>query len=73
MCRFQKCSECERIRGEIQTGIGNGVETAEVLTEKNGHLAFVGRERRAYRKKKELEKDAHNEYLSLVIDGSDQS
>lgn len=66
--RFQKFSECERIRAEVQTGIAKGVGTAGGSTQRNSHPEFVGRERSAYSKKTELAKDKPNEYFSLIID-----
>lgn len=48
-----------------------GSEHRGAQVTKNAHIDFVGR--RENRKKTKLSKDQHEEYISLVIHGSDQT
>lgn len=71
--RFTKCGTCERLRSALQQAVSRRLSTHDLLVEKAEHLSFVNRERREYKRKSELAALYPTEYLSVVIDGADQS
>ncbi len=71
--RFTKCSTCERLRSALSTAIRKSLPTDEIRKEKTGHNEFIAMERREYLRKAELAMLRPSKYLSVVIDGADQS
>lgn len=71
--KFSKCTVCEQIDNELMKSRLGGRSTAEILKKKEEHINFVMRERVEYRKKQELAKIEPSRYLSIIIDGADQS
>lgn len=71
--RFRKCGTCESLRSEILKATSRNLDTADLLAKKASHLRFVETERREYKVKVELSKLKPREYISIVIDGADQS
>lgn len=71
--RFTKCSTCEQITAALREATRGGVQTDAILRGKAIHLDFIARERREYRRKCELAILYPTSYLSLVVDGADQT
>ena len=69
---FSKCDDCIGLRNQLRDT--RDKEVKEPLQKKlREHLAFVKRERAAYTAKRMLGTYQPEEYLSVIIDGADQS
>lgn len=71
--RFTKCSTCERLRAALGDAFCNRQETRILKDQKRLHHEFIRRERLEYQSKRERAILYPADYLSLVIDGADQS
>lgn len=71
--RFTKCSLCERLREALAQATRDGTPCGVLKQKKAAHYDFVFRERREYRRKRELSILRPAEYMSIVIDGADQT
>lgn len=71
--RFTKCATCERIRTALLDATSRNLSTDDLLLEQSKHLEFIYNERLEYKSKVELAKLKPLEYLSIVVDGADQS
>lgn len=71
--RFNKCSTCEQITASLRNAVTKGLPTDDIMRGKALHIDFVSRERREYRRKTELATLHPSSYLSLVVDGADQT
>lgn len=71
--RFSICSTCERLRSSLERAITDGLSTEDLKREKFSHNRFIERERLEYRNKCEEASLNPEKYISLVIDGADQS
>ena len=71
--RFTKCATCERIRKALLDAIARNLPTDDILQEQAAHHEFIYNERLEYKSKTELAKLRPLEYLSIVVDGADQS
>lgn len=71
--RFAKCTTCEDLRTAIKQAIREKRSTKELVEQKRAHLSFIARERLEYKKKRDMSKQESSRYLSLIIDGADQS
>jgi hypothetical protein len=70
--RFAKCDTCVNMR-ERQVKCLDPVERAALLEEVHAHHMYVKAERLSYYARRELAKMHPTLYLSLIIDGADQS
>ena len=57
----------------MESAIKEGLPTERIKELHRGHLRFVQRERLEYKKKRDKEKLQPYKYLSIIIDGADQS
>jgi len=71
--RFSKCATCERIRTALIEASAKKLNTEAILEEHARHIDFISKERLEYKTKIELTKLHPLEYMSVVIDGADQS
>ena len=71
--RFTKCSTCERIRKALLDATARNLPTDDLLKEQADHHDFIYQERLQYKSNVELAKLKPLEYLSIVVDGADQS
>ena len=73
--RFAKCSLCEQLREGIAEAANNrDFKRKEILKrQKKEHNESIARERREYKKKKDKARLQPTEYLSMIVDGADQS
>ena len=71
--RFTKCTECEMIRSELTTSVGNTRRTEELMLLRRNHIKFVTKERASYLSRMKRAQTAPKEVWSVVIDGADQS
>ena len=71
--RFKKCSLCEQLRSALEEARKAGKVTEELLAQKESHHAFIARERQEYFRKQVLADRHPQKYLSVAIDGADQS
>ena len=69
---FAKCDDCIELR-KLTLATKDREEQRRILTRLTGHLCFVRRERTAYALKRELAMSAPYRYMSIIIDGADQS
>lgn len=70
--RFTKCSLCQRLRDSIAKAARGGTPCGKRNLKKAAHYYFVFRDRREYRRKRELAILKPTEYMSIVIDGAHQ-
>ena len=71
--RFTKCGICERIRVALLDATARNLKTDAIIKQHSDHLQFIKNERLEYKAKVELSKLKPLEYLSIVVDGADQS
>lgn len=71
--RFTKCTTCEHLRSAMVNAVRAGQPTDELLIQKRVHNEFVTRERREYCRKKEQAILRPKDFLSIIIDGADQT
>ena len=73
--RFAKCSTCEHLRKSIHDALcRKDFKTVhELRSQKTEHNEFIARERREYKKKRDYARLQPNKYLSIIVDGADQS
>lgn len=71
--RFTKCSLCEQLRSALVDTVRAGQSTEELLNQKRDHNSFVRKERREYFSKMERSILSPKEYISVIVDGADQS
>ncbi|MEM9681301.1 MAG: hypothetical protein AAF901_13340, partial [Bacteroidota bacterium] len=71
--RFSICPTCEQIDAAINKNMKSDKHTEQLLRSKKQHMDFVLRERCEYRQKAEKAKLFPSKYLSIIIDGADQS
>jgi len=70
--RFAKCGRCEQLRNALQKAIVDGNDTTEIVRQRASHRAVVQREKREYKRKRELAILNPKQYCSIIIDGADQ-
>lgn len=70
--RFAKCSECVRFREERAETRGDNAR-AELNARVRKHHLEVKAEREAYYQRRQLARQSPSRYLSMIIDGADQS
>jgi len=71
--RFSKCTICEEIDSAIKSAIVSHADTTEFKKRKAAHLNAIRRERIEYKKKRDRSILHPDQYLSMIIDGADQS
>ena len=71
--RFTKCDTCERIRSAFAEALRSGKCTDSIKKEQAAHNHFISLERREYTRKTELATLRPSQYLSIVVDGADQT
>ena len=71
--RFTSCDTCDQLRTALREHIISGANTSSVKDRRKKHIQFVARERMEYQKKKDRARTHSNDYLSIIIDGADQS
>ncbi len=73
--RFAKCAICEQLReARSKALIRNDLkELKQIQEQKKQHNEFIARERREYKKKRDMSKLHPSDYLSIIVDGADQS
>ncbi len=71
--RFTKCTTCERLRSAKADAIRRGLPTDHIKKEQSEHNDFIAMERREYVRKAELAMLRPSKFLSIVVDGADQS
>ncbi len=73
--RFAKCTICEQLREGLAEATKNGDHKRQSLIKKmkTEHNEMVGRERREYKKKRDKARLQPTEYMSMIVDGADQS
>ena len=71
--RFTKCGTCERLRSALADAIRKGIPTDDLKKEKLAHNQFIAMERREYLRKAEMAMLQPSKYISIVVDGADQS
>lgn len=70
---FTVCDECEQLRKAHHDAIVKSLPTKHILEQKARHDAFISRERMAYTVKRDRARLEPSSYLSIIIDGADQS
>ena len=73
VARFSKCVTCEQIRNAQQMGLMKGEDISKFKQLKSEHLLHIGRERVQYKMKRERAILHPNKFLSIIIDGADQT
>ncbi len=73
--RFAKCSICEKLRKGIHDATAKrDYKTLAILRQQKAeHNELIGRERREYKKKRDKARLQPTQYLSIIVDGADQS
>lgn len=71
--RFTICDICDSLRTQLRNQVINGQSTEETKLKKKLHIDFVKAERMEYQKKKDRARLNSSEYLSVIVDGADQS
>ncbi len=73
--RFAKCSTCERLRRAISDAVAKrDHKNLPILRrQKADHNHLIAKERREYKKKRDKARLQPNNYLSIIVDGADQS
>ena len=69
---FAKCDDCIELRGKVMK-TRDQQNKRKLLEELRQHLRFVKRERLAYAVHRRMGIEQPQEYLSIIIDGADQS
>ena len=70
---FSKCDTCETLRASPRSAILSRKSTEDLKDRKTAHLHMVWEERLQYKKKKERAMLQPSDYLSMIVDGADQS
>ena len=71
--RFTLCGECESYKQALRTAAKTGTRLAQIQEDRDRHVQLVATERQAYKMNQDNAKLNPSEYMSLVIDGADQS
>ncbi len=71
--RFTTCERSGDLRRETRDAIINGRCTEDIRKQRKKHLNFIAAERLAYQTKKNRGRLQSSNYLSIIIDGADQS
>ena len=71
--RFTLCGDCEAYKSAMRTGAKTGARLAQIMADKKAHYDLVATERQAYKMNQDNAKLNPSEYISVVIDGADQS
>ena len=71
--RFSICGQCDRLKTCLREAILQGRDTSTIKEQRKLHLDFVFRERMEYHIKKDRARLNGSEYLSIIVDGADQS
>lgn len=71
--RFAKCDVCETLRSALKTAVLKRLSTVELKAQKSSHLKRIWSERLSYKKNRDRAILDPNKYLSLIVDGADQS
>ena len=71
--RFSKCTICEDLRDALKKAATEKSDTSVLLQRRRAHHDMVARERREYRRKKDLARLNPSGNCSIIIDGADQS
>ena len=70
---FTVCDECEQLRRALHAAVLKSQPTEGILEKKARHIKFVNQERLAYACKRDRARMDPTRYLSVIIDGADQS
>lgn len=71
--RFTVCHECETIRAGLKSAGTDQRISAPLLSRKRLHDSFIAKERQEYTQKRDRAKLYPNEFVSLIVDGADQT
>lgn len=71
--RFTKCETCEELRDALATAVSHRRCTLTIRDKITNHLEIIRRERLEYRKRRETAILHPRDYVSMIIDGADQS
>ncbi len=73
--RFAKCTSCEQLRRGISDALARrDYNTVTLLRRRKAeHNDYIARERREYKKKRDKAKLQPDQFLSIIVDGADQS
>ncbi len=71
--RFSKCEECENLRAKLTEAVKNSLPVDDIKRRRRLHLEFIKRERLEYKKKRDEAIIEPDSYLSIIVDGADQS
>lgn len=71
--RFAKCTICESFKDEMQRAARTAKLVTKVQQDRQAHYDFIASERQAYKMNQDNAALNPSEYMSLAIDGADQS
>lgn len=71
--KFARCTTCEEIRASLKAAVIQRQITDDLKLLKREHIHMVSRELLLYRKKNDQTMLHGSNYMSIIIDGSDQS
>lgn len=71
--RFAKCDVCEGLRSALKTAVLKRLSTVDLKAQKSTHLKRIWAERLSYKKNRDRAILDPNNYLSIIVDGADQS
>lgn len=71
--KFTLCGTCESYKVELRNGVTNATRMSEIQNARKAHYDLVATERQAYKINQDNAKLNPSEYMSLVLDGADQS
>ena len=70
---FTMCDRCDELRKALHHAVIHSIPTNKIMEEKAAHIAFVNCERTAYALKRDRARLDPSSFLSVIIDGADQS
>jgi len=71
--RFTVCSTCEMFKRHMQQAVRTGAEMSMIQSDRRAHYKLIATERQAYKMNQDKSAVSPAEYMSIVIDGADQS
>lgn len=71
--KFTKCAVCESFKDAFQNAAKNVKRLAKLQVDRQAHYNHIARERQAYLMNQENAKLDPSEYMSIAVDGADQS
>ena len=71
--RFTLCARIESYKTPLRQAAVSVTRLAQILADRNRHVNLISNERKAYKTNQENDNLNPSEYMSLVVDGADQS